>query len=296
MKDYKITCCSTCDLTAGHLASLGVAFAKYHYILDGKDHKDDLFVSSTPEQFYGAIAAGALPTTSQVTPEELIELWSPILAEGYDVLHIEFSSGLSGGYQSALTAQEEIKKHYPNRRLIIVDSLAASSGYGLLVDKAVELKNGGMDIDELAAWLEENKLRLRHWFFSTNLQHFKRGGRISGPAATIGTLLKICPVMDVNSEGKLIIRKKVTGKKKAIKEMYDQMFMQAEGGGDYSGKCYISHSLVMDDAKELASLVEKGFPKLNGKVEIDNIGTVIGSHTGPGTVALFFFSTTKRTL
>ncbi len=296
MKDYKITCCSTCDLTAGHLASLGVAFAKYHYILDGKDHKDDLFVSSTPEQFYGAIAAGALPTTSQVTPEELIELWSPILAEGYDVLHIEFSSGLSGGYQSALTAQEEIKKHYPNRKLIIVDSLAASSGYGLLVDKAVELKNGGMDIDELAAWLEENKLRLRHWFFSTNLQHFKRGGRISGPAATIGTLLKICPVMDVNSEGKLIIRKKVTGKKKAIKEMYDQMFMQAEGGGDYSGKCYISHSLVMDDAKELASLVEKGFPKLNGKVEIDNIGTVIGSHTGPGTVALFFFSTTKRTL
>lgn len=296
MKDYKITCCSTCDLTAGHLASLGVAFAKYHYILDGKDHKDDLFVSSTPEQFYGAIAAGALPTTSQVTPEELIELWSPILAEGYDVLHIEFSSGLSGGYQSALTAQEELKKHYPNRKLIIVDSLAASSGYGLLVDKAVELKNGGMDIDELAAWLEENKLRLRHWFFSTNLQHFKRGGRISGPAATIGTLLKICPVMDVNSEGKLIIRKKVTGKKKAIKEMYDQMFMQAEGGGDYSGKCYISHSLVMDDAKELASLVEKGFPKLNGKVEIDNIGTVIGSHTGPGTVALFFFSTTKRTL
>lgn len=296
MKDYKITCCSTCDLTAGHLASLGVAFAKYHYILDGKDHKDDLFVSSTPEQFYGAIAAGALPTTSQVTPEELIELWSPILAEGYDVLHIEFSSGLSGGYQSALTAQEELKKHYPNRKLIIVDSLAASSGYGLLVDKAVELKNGGMDIDELAAWLEENKLRLRHWFFSTNLQHFKRGGRISGPATTIGTLLKICPVMDVNSEGKLIIRKKVTGKKKAIKEMYDQMFMQAEGGGDYSGKCYISHSLVMDDAKELASLVEKGFPKLNGKVEIDNIGTVIGSHTGPGTVALFFFSTTKRTL
>ena len=274
MKDYKITCCSTCDLTAGHLASLGVAFAKYHYILDGKDHKDDLFVSSTPEQFYGAIAAGALPTTSQVTPEELIELWSPILAEGYDVLHIEFSSGLSGGYQSALTAQEELKKHYPNRKLIIVDSLAASSGYGLLVDKAVELKNGGMDIDELAAWLEENKLRLRHWFFSTNLQHFKRGGRISGPAATIGTLLKICPVMDVNSEGKLIIRKKVTGKKKAIKEMYDQMFMQAEGGGDYSGKCYISHSLVMDDAKELASLVEKGFPKLNGKVEIDNIGSI----------------------
>lgn len=296
MTDYKITCCSTCDLTAEHLASLGVAFAKYHYILDGVDHKDDLFVSSTPEQFYDAIENGAMPTTSQVTPEELIELWSPILAEGQNILHIEFSSGLSGGYASALAAQEEIKKHYPKRKVIVVDSLAASSGYGLLVDKAAELKAGGMGLEALATWLEENKLRLRHWFFSTNLQHFKRGGRISGPAATIGTLLKICPVMDVNSEGKLIIRKKVTGKRKAIRELYELMLSQAEGGGDYRGKCYISHSRVMDDAKELAALIESGLPKLNGRVEIDNIGTVIGSHTGPGTVALFFFSTTKRTL
>lgn len=296
MQDYKITCCSTCDLTAEHLKSLGVEFAKYHYIIDGVDYKDDLFVSSSPESFYGAIAAGALPTTSQVTPEELLELWSPILAQGHDILHIEFSSGLSGGYASALSAQEEVKKHYPARKVVVVDSLCASSGYGLLVDKAVELKAGGMGLEELAAWLEENKLRLRHWFFSTNLQHFKRGGRISGPAATIGSLLKICPVMDVNCQGKLIIRKKVTGKKKAIKEMFEQMTAQAEGGAGYDGKCFISHSDVIADARELADLIHAGFPKLNGSVEIDNIGTVIGSHTGPGTVALFFFSSTKRTL
>ena len=281
-------------MTAEHPKSLGVEFAKYHYIIDGVDYKDDLFVSSSPESFYGAIAAGALPTTSQVTPEELLELWSPILAQGHDILHIEFSSGLSGGYASALSAQEEVKKHYPARKVVVVDSLCASSGYGLLVDKAVELKAGGMGLDELAAWLEENKLRLRHWFFSTNLQHFKRGGRISGPAATIGSLLKICPVMDVNCQGKLIIRKKVTGKKKAIKEMFEQMTAQAEGGAGYDGKCFISHSDVIADARELADLIHAGFPKLNGSVEIDNIGTVIGSHTGPGTVALFFFSSTKR--
>lgn len=281
-------------MTAEHLKSLGVEFAKYHYIIDGVDYKDDLFVSSSPESFYGAIAAGALPTTSQVTPEELLELWSPILAQGHDILHIEFSSGLSGGYASALSAQEEVKKHYPARKVVVVDSLCASSGYGLLVDKAVELKAGGMGLEELAAWLEENKLRLRHWFFSTNLQHFKRGGRISGPAATIGSLLKICPVMDVNCRGKLIIRKKVTGKKKAIKEMFEQMTAQAEGGAGYDGKCFISHSDVIADARELADLIHAGFPKLNGSVEIDNIGTVIGSHTGPGTVALFFFSSTKR--
>ena len=281
-------------MTAEHLKSLGVEFAKYHYIIDGVDYKDDLFVSSSPESFYGAIASGALPTTSQVTPEELLELWSPILAQGHDILHIEFSSGLSGGYASALSAQEEVKKHYPARKVVVVDSLCASSGYGLLVDKAVELKAGGMGLEELAAWLEENKLRLRHWFFSTNLQHFKRGGRISGPAATIGSLLKICPVMDVNCRGKLIIRKKVTGKKKAIKEMFEQMTAQAEGGAGYDGKCFISHSDVIADARELADLIHAGFPKLNGSVEIDNIGTVIGSHTGPGTVALFFFSSTKR--
>ena len=151
-----------------------------------------------------------------------------------------------------------------------------------------------MGLEELAAWVEDNKLRVRHWFFSTNLQHFKRGGRISGPAAAIGTLLKICPVMDVNCEGKLIIRKKVTGKKKAIKELYDQMTAQAVNGVDYSGKCYICNSLVKSDAEELAALVEAGFSKLNGKVLIENIGTVIGSHTGPGTVALFYFSDTKR--
>ena len=296
MKEYKITCCSTCDITAEHLASLGIAYAKYHYIIDGKDHRDDLFVSSTPEEFYGAIDNGAMPTTAQVTPEELIELWSPVLGEGYDVLHIEFSSGLSGGYASALAAQEQAKKLFPANKVVVVDSLAASAGYGLLVDKAAELKADGMGLEALATWLEENKLRLRHWFFSTNLQHFKRGGRISGPAATIGSLLKICPVMDVNSEGKLIIRKKVTGKKRAVRELFDEMCLQAEGGANYSGKCYISHSRVIDDAKELAALIEEGFPKLNGKVEIDNIGTVIGSHTGPGTVALFFFSKDKRTL
>lgn len=296
MSDYKITCCSTCDLTAEHLEKLGVAFGTYHYIIDGKDYNDDLFVSRTPENFYGEIDAGALPTTSQVTPEQLVEMIEPLLAAGYDVLHIEFSSGLSGGWQSAIAAKEILDKKYPKRKLLIVDSLAASSGYGLLVDKAAELKAGGMPIDELYKWLEANKLKLRHWFFSTNLAHFKRGGRISGPAAAIGSMLNICPVMDVNSQGKLIIRKKVIGKKKAIKELFTLMCRQAQGGVGYNEKCYMCNSVCKDDAKAVARLVEDAFPNLNGKVEINDIGTVIGSHTGPGTVALFFFGDTDRDL
>lgn len=296
MADYKITCCSTADISSEHLKKLDVAFGKYHYIIDGKDFADDLYTSLTPAEFYAKIDAGAMPTTSQVTPEELCELFEPILSAGYDVLHIEFSSGLSGGWQSALAAQKIMSEKYPARKVYVVDSLAASSGYGLLVDKAAELKARGMGIDELKKWVEDNRLRVRHWFFATNLAHFKRGGRVSGPAAAIGTLLNICPVMDVNSQGKLIVRRKALGRKKAVKDLFASMCAQAEGGLGYSGKCYISHSMMDAEANQLKEMVEQAFPSLNGRVEIDPIGTVIGSHTGPGTVALFFFGTDKRTL
>ena len=169
MSDYKITCCSTCDLAASHLKKIGADYALYHYVIDGVDYLDDLFLSKTPAEFYGAIDGGAMPTTSQVTPEQLLTMLEPILKEGLDVLHIEFSSGLSGGWeQSALVAQKILKEKYPARKIYFVDSLAASSGYGLLVDKAAELKAGGMGIDELYKWLEANKLRVRHWFFTTN--------------------------------------------------------------------------------------------------------------------------------
>ncbi len=296
MADYKITCCSTADISAEHLKKIGCAFGKYHYIIDGKDFSDDLYTSITPAEFYGKIDAGAMPTTSQVTPEELCEVFDPILADGYDILHIEFSSGLSGGWQSALAAQKTMSEKYSERKVYVVDSLAASSGYGLLVDKAAELKAGGMGIDELKKWVEENRLRVRHWFFATNLAHFKRGGRVSGPAAAIGSLLNICPVMDVNCEGKLIVRRKALGRKKAVKDMFSSMCAQAENGTGYSGKCYISHSMMDAEANQLKSMIEEAFPSLDGCVEINPIGTVIGSHTGPGTVALFFFGTDKRTL
>lgn len=294
MNEYKITCCSTCDLTCEHLKNLGIAFGTYHYIIDGKDNLDDLFSCVTPEQFYGLLNDGAMPTTSQVTPVELIDMIEPILKAGKDVLHIEFSSGLSGGWLSALSMRDTLSKKYPDREILIVDSRAASSGYGLLVDKAAQLKKDGMSIHELYAWLEENKLRLKHWFFTSNLAHLKRGGRVSGAAAFVGSIMKICPVMDVNSEGKLIVRKKVGGRKKALKELAAIMAEQAENGLDYSEKCFISNSMSMEDATMLASMIEENFPHLNGKVQVNNIGPVIGSHTGIGTIALFFFGSDKR--
>ncbi len=294
MAGYVITCSSTCDLTADHLKELGVPYIPFHYIIDGNIYTDDLFTSTTPEEFYGAIDNGALPTTTQVTAEEIKNFLEPIIQAGNDVLHIEFSSGLSGSWESAKSAIAELAAKYPERKVLGVDSLAASSGYGLLVDKAVELKNEGKSIEEVKEWVEQNRLRLRHWFFATNLKHLKRGGRVSGPAAAIGTLMKIVPVMDVNSEGKLIVRKKVFGKKAALKELVNMMKAQAEGGEGYCEKCYMCNSMRREDAEAVAGAVEGIFKELNGKVEINDIGSVIGAHTGPGTVALFYFSDTER--
>jgi len=191
-------------------------------------------------------------------------------------------------------ARDQLLQKYPGRKLLVVDSLAASSGYGLLVDMAADLRDAGDSIEEVHAWVEANRLDVHHWFFSTDLTHYKRGGRISAASATMGTLLNICPLMNMNLEGKLIPREKIRGKKHVIIEIVKRMEEHAQKGADYSGKCFISESACYEDAREVADLVEAKFPKLNGRVMINSIGTVIGSHTGPGTVALFFLGD-KRT-
>ena len=155
----------------------------------------------------------------------------------------------------------------------------------LLADKRDE----GMEIDELHTWAEDNKLRIHHWFFSTDLTYYIRGGRISKTAGFFGGLLNICPLLNMENGGHLIPREKIRGKKKVIKRTVEKMQEFAEGRTDYSGKCFLSHSMCMEDARTVADLVEETFPKLNGKVEIFDIGATIGSHTGPGTVALFFY-------
>ena len=186
---------------------------------------------------------------------------------------------------AALIARER----YPERKIYIVDSLGASSGYGLLMDKLADLRDSGMGIDEVHDWAEEHKLELNHWFFSTDLKFYIKGGRISKTAGTIGTILGICPLLNMDNEGRLIPRAKIRTKRKVIEEIVKRMEENAEGGLDYSGKCCISQSACMDAAEEVAKLVEEHFPKLCGKVEINYVGTTIGSHTGPGTVALFFW-------
>ena len=195
----------------------------------------------------------------------------------------------SSGSTSAKNAAEILKERYPERNIYIVDSLAASAGFGLLMVSAAEKRDEGLSADELAAWIEANKLRVHHWFFSTDLTSYVRGGRISKTAAVFGGLLEICPLLNMDNLGRLIPRAKIRTKKRVIKEIVDRMEQNADDGLDYSGKCFISQSACYDDARAVADLVEEKFPRLNGKVQIFSVGTTIGAHTGPGTVALFFW-------
>ena len=286
---YAITCCSTADLTKEHFEAIDVHYVCFHYMIDGEEYPDDLGQSIPFDEFYDRISKGAMTQTAQVNISEYVEMFTGFLDKGMDVLHVCLSSGISGTINSARSAASILRERYPDRKIYIIDSLGASSGYGLLMDTLSAKRAEGMGIDELAAWTEENKLKLHHWFFSTDLSFFVRGGRISKASAVFGGLLEICPLMNMDNLGRLIPRFKIRTKKKVIREIVKKMEENADDGLDYSGKCYISMSACMEDARAVADLVEERFPKLNGRVEINNVGTTIGSHTGPGTVALFFW-------
>lgn len=288
MSNYVITCCSTVDLPYEHLQKRNIPFVSFHYIMDGKEYPDDLGQTMSFKEFYNRIAAGAMPTTSQVNVEQFMEFFEPYLEEGKDILHISLSTGLSGACNSAYIAREELLSKYPNRSIMVVDSLGASSGYGLLTDMAADLRDEGATIQEVYDWVEENKLNVHHWFFSTDLTHYKRGGRISATSATVGTLLGICPLLNMDHVGRLTPRMKIRGKKRVTNEIVNKMEQYAQGGTRYTGKCFISNSACDEDARKVADLIEERFPRLQAPVMINSVGTVIGSHTGPGTVALFF--------
>ncbi|WP_205407692.1 DegV family protein [Thermophilibacter mediterraneus] len=289
MPGYVLSCCSTADVTRDWLESRKIAYLYFNYYLDGKVCKDDFGATNSPAELYAKMLAGADAKTSQISAGDYIAHFEKYLAQGLDVVHLTLSSGISGTYNSACAARDQLAEKYPERRVYVVDSLAASSGYGLLMDRLAELRDAGMGAAELAAWAEEHKGEVQHWFFSSDLTFFIRGGRISKAAGLVGGMLKICPVMDVAPDGSLAVKEKIRTKAKAEKRVVEKMEELAEGGLDYSGKCYISQSECLEDAREVAALVEQRFPKLDGKVEIFPIGATIGVHTGPGTVALFFW-------
>lgn len=289
MSEYKITCCSTADMPASYFEERKIPYVCFQYRMDGVEYPDDLGKTMPFAEFYDRISKGAEPTTAQVNAQQYMDFFEPILKEGKDILHFTLSGGISGSVNSANIAKTQMEEKYPERKIIVIDSLAASSGFGMLVDAALDKQEEGLSLEENAAWAEENKNKLHHWFFSTDLTSFIRGGRISKVSGFVGQALNICPLMNVNSEGKLIPRNKYRGKKQVIREMVKRMEQHAQGGLSYSGKCFMSCSACEEDARKVADMIEEKFPNLNGKVRINSIGTVIGAHTGPGTVALFFW-------
>ncbi len=294
MNDFILSTCSTADLSKEYFESRNIKYACFNYYLDGVKYPDDLGQTLPFDVFYQKMVDGADAKTSQINIDEYYEYFEPFLIEGKDILHIALSSGLSGSYNSARIAAADLKEKYPERKIYVVDSLAASSGFGLIVDTLADLRDDGKDIDYIYNWIEENKLKMHLWFFSTDLTFYVKGGRVSKVAGLFGTALKICPLLHVDAKGKLVPQNKIRGKANAIKAIANCMIENAENGKDYNGKCFISNSACIEDANAVSDLIVENFKNLNGKPQIFSIGTTIGSHTGPGTVALFFWGTERK--
>ena len=284
MSNYVITCCSTVDLSAEKLKENNIPFACFTFTADGKTYNDDYGVSYPIDKFYEDIKNGMQPISSQVNVEAYITLFEPILKEGKDVLHLTLSSGISGTINSAIGAANILNDKYENK-VHVLDSLCASAGYGLIVMLAKRNQDNGMSLEDNINWINENKTKIIHWFFSTDLSSFIRGGRISKTAGFFAGALQICPLMCVSECGKLEVLEKIRTKKKAIKSVVEKML--EEVGPDYDDVVYISNSACYEDAKAVADLIKETFKNVKS-VEIFSIGTVIGTHTGPGTVATFY--------
>lgn len=294
MSEFILSCCSTADLSKEHFESRDIHYICFHYELNGKQYPDDLGQSIPFDQFYKAMTEGAETKTSQINISEYLEYFTGFLEQGKDVLHISLSSGISGSFNSAKNAAAIAMERYPDRKVYVVDSLGASSGYGLLMEYLADKRDDGANIDELYSWIEENKLKMHHWFFSTDLTFYIKGGRISKAAGFMGTLLGICPLLNMDDNGRLIPREKIRTKKRVIEQIVKKMEECADDGLNYSGKCYISHSECIDDARAVAKLVKERFPNIDGEIVINYVGTTIGSHSGPGTVALFFMGKDRK--
>ena len=289
MSEFVLSCSSTVDLSNEYLKERNIPYVSFHVQLGEDTYADDMGQSISQEELFQRMLDGEDAKTSQVSVQQYLDFFKGFLEEGKDILHISLSSGISGTYNSACVAAEEMRDEYPDRKIYVVDSFAASAGFGLVMDTLADMRDGGADIEELKSWIDINKKKMHHWFFTTDLTFFIKGGRVSKTSDLVGNLLGICPVLNVDNEGKLVPREKIRGKKKVIKRTLDKMIEHAEGGTDYSGKCFISQAGCYEDAKALADKIEEAFPNLNGNVEIYPIGATIGCHTGPGTVALFFW-------
>jgi len=286
---YILSCCSTADLSKEHFEKRNINYVCFHYYLDEAYYPDDLGQSMSFPEFYKAMENGAMTKTSQVNVTEFEEYFEPFLKEGKDILHVTLSSGISGVYNSAMIAKSMMEEKYPDRKIYVVDSLSAACGYGMLMDTLADMRDAGKSIDEVHDWVEENKGSVHHWVTATDLTYLIRGGRLSKTSGFVGQMLSICPVLTVVADGSLKAMQKVRTKKKVMEALANKVVENTEDGAEYAGKCYIGHSACEEDAKALVALIEGKVPALKDKIVLGDIGTVIGSHTGPGAMVVCFY-------
>lgn len=288
---FKLVTDNMADLPREYLREHNVDFMALSYILDGEEYGKERELDY--KDFYGMMRDGKMPTTSQVNPEEAKAFFEECIRENDKILYIAFSSGLSGTFNSGRIAAEEIMEEHPDVKIAVIDSLAASLGEGLLVHKAVKLRDQGKTLEETVEWLESHRLNLVHAFTVDDLFHLHRGGRVSRTAAILGTLASIKPKLHVDDEGHLILIGKVRGRKKSLDSLVDYMeekmgsWMQ-ENKEDY---VFISHGDALEDAEYVKKRIQERFGMEH--FLINNVGPVIGAHSGPGTIALFFMGESR---
>ena len=290
MNDYIIVTDSSADLSTELVQEAGVDVLPLRFTIEGQtkynwpDNRE-----MDPKEFYSRLRGGEMATTAAVNMDQYLTMLEPVLQAGKDVLVLAFSSGLSATYDSARLAGEELREKYPERKLFVVDTLCASMGEGLLVWHAGQLKKQGKTIEEVRDWAEENKLHLCHQFTVDDLHFLKRGGRISATTAAVGSMLKIKPVLHVNNEGKLVNIGKARGRKASLNTLVDRM--EATAVNPREQTVFISHGDSLEDAQYVARLVSERMGVKD--IRINYVGPVIGAHSGPGTLALFYLGTER---
>lgn len=282
---FTLTCESTTDLPISYLAKRQISALPYTYCVDGVEYIDDMGEFDGRANFYKLLKQGKYPATSQINIERYKNFFRQHLEQG-NLLHIAFDSGLSNSVYNAYYAMQDLKREYPNRRILVIDSTCGCLGYGILVDALADLRNNGASLDELYNYAKVNCAKIHHQFFSTTLSYYRRSGRVSGPAATIGNILHLCPLLRLNKEGKIIAYSKTMGITKAIAKTLEEIAARVRDGVNYDGKMWVAHSDCVKTANTVVERLKSSYPRAD--IRLFEIGPVIGSHCGAGTVAVFF--------
>lgn len=295
MTDFILSTTSSLDISIEELYKEDIKWIGYPFQLDDKEYTDDLGKTITLDEFYKRMIEGSSVSTSQITYVKYIEYFENLLKEERDILHVCLSSGITGEYQQALMAKKELEEKYPERKILVLDSLTGTSGQGILVLSMNKLRKEGKSIEEVYDWAVNNRLKINAMIFTTDLTYLVRGGRLSKAAGSFGNLLNICPIIEFNTNGELVVREKIRTKKKAMKALIEIIKKDRIEDFDNGDEIYVIHTHSYEDALELEKMLRKKLSDFDGEIKIAEIGTTIGSHLGPGSVGLAFWSKTRNT-